>query len=326
VVGQHPKGIAVKNIREIVDTATQRARSGIFSRVCRELTMAKGDITQALRHAEGSNVLPDVLTVLRSAAAAGTTSDSAWAGPLYQYSASATAFLDSLRYRSVFDTVRLGGAMQLPPLVSAVSVASGVSGGDASETGLIAAAKLTLSSNKPVMRYAAAIIAMSEQVVRYGTGDSSDLFNTELQRGVAAAVDSVWLSALNASVSPTGSAGSTTANKQTDLAALIGALTFGPNDAIIIVHGPGNMAKLALSPTTTGAAAFEGLGVQGGQYAGITFMPSDQLPSGAALGIVANGWIVASEPPLIDASREASLQLDTSPDSPATGSTDLVSL
>jgi HK97 family phage major capsid protein len=85
----------------------------------------------------------------------------------------------------------------------------------------------------------------------------------------------------------------------------------------------------------SGGPEFPGITPLGGSLLGFPVVVSENIP--AAGGSPTDGYpitfVVASEILLaddggvsIDISREASLQMDTSPDSPATGTTTLVSL
>jgi hypothetical protein len=67
---------------------------------------------------------------------------------------------------------------------------------------------------------------------------------------------------------------------------------------------------------------------QGGPLiGGIEALVSDQLPANRIVAVVADGLIVASDDTIaLDASRQALIQLDSSPDSPPTSSTNLISL
>jgi hypothetical protein len=84
-----------------------------------------------------------------------------------------------------------------------------------------------------------------------------------------------------------------------------------------------------------GQKEFPGLTMNGGELLGIPVITSENIPSTGGSPTDGDPIIVLSAPDIlladdgqvsIDASQEASLQMDTAPDSPATASTTFISL
>ena len=78
--------------------------------------------------------------------------------------------------------------------------------------------------------------------------------------------------------------------------------------------------------TNTGDEAFPDATWNGGSIAGIPVIVSDGVPSGSVVLVDASQVAGASETITLDSSEQASVQLDTSPDSPVSGSTNITSL
>jgi hypothetical protein len=97
-------------------------------------------------------------------------------------------------------------------------------------------------------------------------------------------------------------------------------------DGLTFVLSASNALALSFRSNLDGSPQYPGISMSGGTYKGMTFITST----------VASTNVVALQPALIlfadeggvtiDASREASLQMDSAPDSPATATTVLVSL
>jgi len=97
-------------------------------------------------------------------------------------------------------------------------------------------------------------------------------------------------------------------------------------DGVTFVMSPANALSLAFRSNLDGSPEYPGVGITGGTYRGITFVTSQ----------AAGTNVVAMQPAMIlyaddggvtiDASREASLQMDSAPASPADATTVYVSL
>ena len=113
----------------------------------------------------------------------------------------------------------------------------------------------------------------------------------------------------------------------TDLGVLLAAVSSGPSSRLYFVVGSGNAKKLTVKASSTGAPAFPSMGPNGGEILpGVTALVSDQIPSGHALMIAADGIVGDTDVITLDTTRQASLQLDTTPDSPPSANTVPLSL
>jgi hypothetical protein len=99
-----------------------------------------------------------------------------------------------------------------------------------------------------------------------------------------------------------------------------------PIEGLTIIMSQANALSLSFRTNLDGSPVFPGVGINGGNYRGVNFVTSQ----------AANGWVIGVQPSYIlyaddggvtiDASREASLQMDSAPMDPADATTVYVSL
>ena len=164
-------------------------------------------------------------------------------------------------------------------------------------------------------RKAATVIAVSDDLLRFN--NAAGLLENSLRTGVAAAVDSIFLTNMLAGTTPIASAG----NIFVDLRAAMDATGSGSNSRFHLVVGPAVARHLALASTTVGAAAFSEMTVTGGVLpGGIVVHVSDALTDTGLL-VDANALVANADAVRIRISQNASLEMDTAPgQSIATGS------
>jgi HK97 family phage major capsid protein len=297
---------------------------GDFFELARLLALSRGNVLHALDTGKKNNARARVLNILQKTAVTGAAVAD-W-GAIADYKIVSTAFSESLRTLSVFDAI-LPYMVPAPLRSRGVTVTTGITGATVNESQVKLISKLVLGSSLVEPSKAAAIIVVSQELLKLSDPAANGLFNTELQKAVVAATDLTFLTALIAATTPSGSAGSTLANIVADLGTLLAAVTSGPNSKLFFVCSPANMKKLALKGSSTGAPAFPNLGPNGGEIIpGVTAIPSDEITATAALMIAADGLAGSADLIALDASRQTLLQMDTAPDSPPTASTVPISL
>jgi hypothetical protein len=267
-----------------------------------------GGLGQALSGAEAGRVAPAVVDVLRAAQPASTLTD--------PFRAASSAWLQSLSQNSAFDAMlgdMLPASMDMRFGVSTQSFVADevVEGGGKKVQGL------TLAAADPLRpRKAATIIVTTAELARFSGATS--LIDMELRAGVAVGTDTIFLTEIVAANAPIASAGSTAANTQTDVDALLAAVTLGAQSKPFFVFSPAAIKKL-LSKTASGQRIWPDLTWAGGMLSGIPTLVSDGLPSGTAVLLDASAIAAFPGEVQIDSSRAASLQLDDSPTQASTG-------
>ena len=187
--------------------------------------------------------------------------------------------------------------------------------------------EMVLDSETLEIRKSLAIITVTAELLKLGAKGTDTLFQDELRSAVAKISDTEFLGSLYSSTTPTASAGDTLAAIEEDLGVLLAAVASGARSRLYFVIDAVNARHMALQSLGSGARAFPSLGVNGGEVIpGVMCLVSDNLPDGAALLIDASQIIADSGVVTLNSAKYASVQMETSSDSPATSSTNMVSL
>jgi HK97 family phage major capsid protein len=326
----------------------QMPKGTIFTRCVASKIVAKmdGGITAVDYASSKFGDTPEVTQILKAAVAAGNTTDTNWASPLVQLQNATNEFLDLLRPASIIG--RIPGLTRVPfnvrvPSATQDPTAYWVGEGQVKPVSAAAFSSITLAFAKAV-----GISVITEELLRFSTPSAEALLRNALVQAVGYLTDRTFVDPTAAStgsspasitygvsaISPTG----TTADAfRTDFASLLAAyLTSNYSiSGLVLLMTSHQALKLSLMRNTLGNKEFPDLTATGGSVEGVPVVTSENIP--AAGGSPADGFpIIAMHAPSIfladdggvniDMSREASLQMDSAPDSPATGSTTLVSL
>jgi HK97 family phage major capsid protein/HK97 family phage prohead protease len=340
-----------------VSIKPQNLPKGIpFVRMVGALVQAKGNRFEAAEIAKRwKDSTPEVENVLRmpidlierTAVSPGTTTDSTWAEPLVQYQNLASEFIDYLRPLTIIGRVQ--GFRRVPFKIKVPRQTSGASVNWVGEAKVKPLSSLAFDSLTLEHYKIAGIIPLSEELVRFSSPSAELLVRDDLAGAIVQLMDRDFVDptkALQAGVSPasitngvtpTTATGSTAAAFRADVKTMIGTfLTAGiPVTTGVWIMTQAQALSLSLMQTSLGTPEFPGITMQGGTLLGFPVVVSENIP--ATGGSPADGTLIifalAGEILLaddggvnIDVSREASLQMETTPDSPATASTTLVSL
>lgn len=289
----------------------------------------------------------DVPWMTRAAQPAGTTYDSAWAGPLVVAQNVTSEFAEFLRPQTIIG--RINGFRRVPFNVQIPRATAGTTAGwvgEAAPKPLTAMAFDTIT-----MRWAkaAAIVVLTEELVRFSNPSAEAIVRADLARGIVqfldrqfvdpsvTAVTNVSPASVTNGVTAIVPSGSNMAAFRADTAALLatfyaaGISTAGGH----WIMTQQQAQKLSVAQNSLGQQIFPTITPEGGTLMGYPVVASENIPS--TTGSPSEGFpiifIVPSEVLLaddgqvtVDASREATLQMDTTPDSPPTGSTNMASL
>jgi HK97 family phage major capsid protein len=342
-----------------VRAAPAKVEPGIgFARYVKAMTEARGNVTEAFEIAKANErwarETPDVITCLqpanhrliKTAVAAGNTTDTTWASPLVQYTNLASEFVEYLRPLTIVGRIpglrRVPFKVKIPRQTGAASV-NWVGEGKVKPVSSLAFDSITLDHHK-----IAGIVVLTDELVRLSSPAADELVRNDLAAGIVQFMDAQFLDPTKASndvspasitygVTPVTASGTTADAFRADIADLIGTFV----DSNLSLAGAvwlmtqSTALRLSLMVNTLGNREFPGLDINGGSLAGIPVITSENVPStggsptdGYMIALVnANDILLADDGQvMIDASREASLQMETTPDSPATASTVLTSL
>ncbi len=292
-------------------------------------------------------VTPESMMAVKAAVIAGTTTDSDWAAPLVVYQNLASEFVELLRPETIIG--KIPGLRNVPFNVSMPTQTQGstvgwVGQGVAKPVSELKFGQLTLGMAK-----AAGIVVLSEELVRSSSPSAEAIVRQDLIATMAAFLDVQFIDpsvALVANVSPASitngitpveSTGVNAAAFRADFKTLVaGMLAAGINSlsgAVWIMTETQALA-FSLMQTSLGNPEFPGITMTGGTFMGLPVVASEAVPAegGSPAGnriilVLPREILLADEGGvMIDVSREASLQMDSAPDNPATASTVMVSL
>jgi len=305
-----------------------------YTRYIMALAACRGNTNEAAQYASRwDDSTPSVALALKAAVAPGTTTDATWAMPLVNQ-AIASDFIELLRPATV-----VGKIPNLRNVPFNVKVPTQTAGGAYNWVGEAKPkplTKLAFSAETLGMTKVAGIIVLTDELVRSSNPSAEALVRADMVAGIAQFIDQQFLDpavAPAAGVSPgsvtNGAATAVaTANPLADIMGLINhyATNNISVDGLAIVLSSANALALSFRTNLDGSPEFPGVGVNGGSYKGITFITSN----------TAGATIVSMQPQLIlfaddggvtiDASREASLQMDSAPMSPADATVVMVSM
>lgn len=323
-----------------------------FTRYAMALARSKGNLMQAAEIAKGwHDSTPEVETVLRAAVAAGTTTDSAWAAPLVQYQTMANEFIELLRPETIIGKInglrRVPFNVKMPGQTSASSV-GWVGEGKPKPVSALAFNTTTLGFSK-----VAGIVVLTDELVRFSNPSAEALVRSDLTAAIAQFLDKDFVdpgksasanvspASITNGVTPVVASGTDASNLRADVQALFKKFV-AANVSVagsVWIMKPTTALTIGMMQNALGQSEFPGVNMNGGTFFGLPVIVSENIPDNAGSGSPVTGdgaRIILVKPSEIlladdggvtlDVSREASLQMDSAPDSPATASTVYTSL
>ena len=265
----------------------------------------------------------------KAAVGPGTMTGVEFAAPLTELDTLEAAFLATLRAYGAFDFML--DSMRRVPFRTRIGVSTvPITATIVSENAPKPVSRLTLSGGSLTERKAAAILVLTDELLKFGSDTAGNLFVDELASAVAVATDTEFISILTAGAPSMTSTGGTAEAVRHDLRSLLTLITTDARSRLFLLV-PGAVAKnLSVLHTNTGDAAFPTMGVNGGSISGINVVVSDGVPANTALLVDAQQVAAASETMALAASNETMVNMDTNPggagDSPPSASAVMTSL
>jgi HK97 family phage major capsid protein len=318
----------VVSIKSNVPAGTAFVRAACAKLVC------NGNLNEAAEYAKRwDSTTPEVALYLKAAIAPGTITDATWAAPLVNQNIAAD-FLELLRPATILG--KIPGLRTVPFNTKVPAQTAGGTYGWVGEAKPKPVTKLAFSSENLTISKAAGIIVLTEELVRLSNPAAEDLVRRDMIAGIAQFLDSQFIDPAVAAVAGVNPASITngaptaaaTANPLADIMGLISHFATNniPVSGVTFIMSAANALSLSFRTNADGSPMFSGVGIDGGSYKGITFVTSQA--AGANVIALQPGLILYADEGgvTIDASREASIQMDSAPMSPADATTVLVSL
>lgn len=291
--------------------------------------------------------MPELETILRTAVTPGNTTDSTNAAPLVVYQNLASEFIDMLRAETIIG--RVPGLRRVPFNIS-VPRATGdpsvnwVGEGKVKPVSSMAFDSITLGFAK-----VAGIVPITMELMKFSNPAAEGLIRDALIAAIAYLTDRDFLDptkALQTGVSPASvtngvtpvtATGTTADALRDDLGSLLAAYLAANMSisGLVLVMTAQQAMRISLLRNSLGQKEFPDLNIAGGTLEGIPVITSENIV-GTGGSPTDGGLIVALNAPEIlladeggveiDVSTEASIQMETTPDSPAVAGTVLTSL
>ena len=319
----------VISVRPNVPLGTPFVRAACATLVC------KGNLESAAKYAESrwNDSTPEVALYLKAAIAPGTITDATWAGPLVNQNI-ANDFIELLRPATIVG--KIPGLRNVPFNTKVPSQTAGGTYGWVGEAKPKPVTKLAFASVSLGVTKIAGIIVLTQELVKLSNPSAEDLVRRDMIAGIAQFMDAQFIDPAVAAVAGVNPASitngaPTAAATVSPLADIMGLIShFATNniavDGVTFIMSAANALALSFRTNLDGSPLFPGIGINGGNYRGLTFITSQ----------AAGTNVIALQPQLvlyaddggvtIDASQEASLQMDSAPASPADATTVYVSL
>ncbi len=313
-----------------------------FTRYAIALARSRGNLMQALEVARGWNdSTPEVETVLRAAVAAGTTTDPAWAAPLVEYNNMTGEFIELLRPATIIG--RINGFRRVPfnikmPAQTSPSTAQWVGEGKPKPVSALAFETMSLGFSK-----VAGIVVLTDELVRFSNPSAESIVQRDLIETITELLDHDFVDPAKAEVpgvSPESithqatyidATGTTADALRQDIKSLFSAFT--ANNASVAgaywIMDPVMALTIGMMTNPLGQAEFPGIDMNGGVLFGLPVICSTNVPKDAGglyhiILVKPSEVLMADDGGVtLDASREASLQMDSAP---AAGAAQLMSL
>ncbi len=287
-------------------------------------------------------------TELKAAVAAGTTTDAGYAGNLVYADNLANEFIEFLRPQTILGKFGQGGIPSLRNVPFNVRIPGMSAGANGYWVGQGAPKPLTrFTTNVTNLGFAkiAAIAVLTDELIRFSSPNADLLARDELAKAIRersdidfidpakAAAAGVSPASITNGVTPVTATGTTADDLRADLGTLwdtfLGA-NLSPTDAVYIMSNR-TALRLSLMLNPLGQREFPDINMNGGTLLGVPVIASEYVPSDSAGGIIilvkASEILLADDGQVtVDASNEASLQMDDAPTNPPVAATVLVSM
>jgi HK97 family phage major capsid protein len=319
-----PPSIA-EQVRVVSSNIEVATKAGEFAVTARLLMLTRGDRAEAAEIAEQRR-LSRVAEILRKSAVAPISLSTA--SDLGLYTGTTAAFLDSLKTVGAFDQM-LPDMKVVPPRSRVAATTLNATGYVHGEGWAKPVSSLQLAGHQLAETEIAAILVLTEELVRSLSPESGAFIRRELAGAVAAVTDSEFIRLVTSGLTPLVSAGATSNQIMQDISRLLNALDVDQASKVYIIAQPNTVKSIATKVSgTTGEFAFPTVTVNplGGSLAGVPLIPSDGVANGTIVAIDANAVAASTSALGTEYFRHGDIQMSDAPDSPPTAATTRVNL
>jgi HK97 family phage major capsid protein/HK97 family phage prohead protease len=325
---------------ESINYAKASEKFGGWSNTPEVLQLLESDVQTLMKD-------PYMMHVAKAAVGAGTTTDATWASPLVVYQVLADQFIELLRPATIIG--RIPGLRRVPFNIQMSQATSGSSMGWVGEGAPKPVSQMAFATVTLRWAKAAGIVIITDELARFSNPAAEAIVRNDMVESMTqfldrqfidpaiSAVANVSPASITNGVTPITPSGSNQAAFQADVKTLFATfLAANLSTAGGVWIGTQQQAlAFSLMLNALGQPFYSQMSGEGGILAGYPYIASENIP--ATGGSPADGYPLifakASEIMLaddgqtvLDASNQASVQMDSAPDSPPSGTTTLMSL
>jgi HK97 family phage major capsid protein/HK97 family phage prohead protease len=266
----------------------------------------------------------------RTAVAGGTTLETTWAAPLWDYQQFAGDFVNFLRPKTIIGRFGTGGIPSLRNVPFNIQIPTQTSGGVGYWVGEGAPKPLTkFDFGRVTLRWAkvANIAVLTDELIRFSNPSAEALVRDSLAEALMGRLDTDFVDPAKAAVSNVSpasitngttpiasSAGGDADDVRTDVQAIMSGFITNNLDVTqgVWIMNPRVALGLSLMMNALGQPEFPSVNMNGGNFMGFPVITSNYVTD--VIFVIANEIFMADDGGFtIDASREASLQMDNAP-------------
>lgn len=308
-----------------------------FARYALALARAKGNLAEAHNIVQGNkgwmDTSPELLTVMKTAIAAGDTTTSGWASQLVYANNLANEFIEYLRPMTILG--RIPGLRRVPFNVRMGSQTASGSANWIGQAKPIPVSKLTTGSTSLAITKVAALMAIDEELIRSSSPSAELLVRDDLAKTTATFIDTSFIdpnqggstnvqpASVTYGVTPTTPSGTNAAAVRADVQAVFSAMIAANVDFSQACWVMSATIALALSMMKNSLGQFEypTLTINGGTWMGLPVIVSQSAyitgsPDYGNMIVLINGpdiFLADDGQVTIDISNEASIEMSDVP-------------
>lgn len=331
-----------------------------FTRYAMALASSRGNRWEALSRAKqwhdqtpevelalSVDIAGEMNSVVKAAVGAGTTTDATWASPLIAYTVMASEYIELLRPRTIIG--QIAGLRRVPFNIQMPRATAGTSMGWVGENAPKPVTNMAFDTVTLRWAKAAGIVILTDELVRFSNpaaeaivrddmiGAMAQFLDRQFVDPTVAAITNVSPASITNGVSAVSRTGTNQAAWQTDVATLLNLFLTNNLSTVggVWIMSQRQALAFSLMLTSLGQPFYPNITATGGTLLGYPVVASENVPSVGGSPSDGTPIIFAIAPEImladdgqvvIDASNQASVNMDSAPDSPPTGSTLLVSL
>jgi HK97 family phage major capsid protein len=289
----------------------------------------------------------DIPQLMKAAQNPGLTTDATYAGPLVVYTVMASEFAELLRPATIIG--RIPGLRRVPFNIQMPAQTAGSSMGWVGEQKPKPVSQLAFTTIQLRWAKAAGIVVLTDELVRFSNPSAEAVVRTDMVDSMAqfldrqfvdpavAAVTNVSPASITNGVTPITASGTTSDAFKADMKALFNtflAANLSTSSGVFIMTQQ-QALSISLMTNPLGQYIYPSIGADGGTLLGYPVVASENVPGvggspsdGTPIIFAKASEIMLADDgqTVIDASNQASVQMDSAPDAPPTSSTTLVSL